>query len=168
MKRLVASALIVSFLAPTTLFAIDGYKAAYHGGSVGIFASAKGPVEGRLDNGDPDVLVLRMEGPPFAGQELRIPYAKIEHLEYGQEVGRSVGAAIRRTALFGTFGLLTFFSKKRNRLLTVAYKDEEEKDQVAILELGNEIARATLTIVKTRSGKEITYQDEEARKATGN
>ena len=165
MNRLVASALIVSFLTPTTLFAVDGYKAAYYGGSVGIFAAAKDPVEGRLDNGDPDALLLRMETRPFAGQELRIPYTRIEHLEYGQKVGRSVGSAIRGTARFGALGLL--FSKDRHHFLTVAYKDEEEKDQVAILELGNDIVRATLTIVETRSGKEIMYQDEGSRKAAG-
>jgi len=34
-----------------------------------------------------------------------------------------------------------------------------------VLELGKDIIRTTLTIVQTRSGKEITYQDEEARKA---
>ena len=44
----------------------------------------------------------------------------------------------------------------------------DRADQVAILELGKDIVRATLPIVKTRSGKEITYQDEEARKAAGN
>ena len=168
MKRLVASALIVSFLAPTTLFAVDGDNAAYYGGSVGIFAGAKDPVEGRLDTVNPDALVLRMEKRPFAGQELRIPYAKIEDLEYGQKAGRRVGAAIGYTVLLGPLGLLTLFSKKRKHFLTVAYKDEEGKDQVAILELGKDIVRVTLPIVKTRSGKEITYQDDEARKAAGN
>jgi len=109
-----------------------------------------------------------MEKKPFAGQELRIPYGKIEDLEYGQKAGRRVGAAIGYTVLLGPIGLLTLFSKKRNHFLTVAFKDEEGKDQVAILELGKDIVRATLPIVKTRSGKEITYQDEEARKAAGN
>lgn len=40
-------------------------------------------------------------------------------------------------------------------------------DQVAVLELGKDLVRTTLPIVKTRSGKEITYQDEEARKEAG-
>ena len=168
MKRLVASTVIVCLLFPVLLSAVDGDKAAYFGGTVGIFAGAKDPVEGRLDTVNPEALIIRMEKKPFAGQELRIPYAKIEDLEYGQKAGRRVGAAIGYTVLLGPLGLLSLFSKKRNHFLTVAFKDEQGMDQVAILELGKDIVRATLPIVKTRSGKEITYQDEEARKAAGN
>ena len=40
-----------------------------------------------------------------------------------------------------------------------------DKDQVALIELGKDIVRATLPIVETRSGKKIEYQDEEARKS---
>ena len=40
-----------------------------------------------------------------------------------------------------------------------------DKDQVAVIELGKDIVRATLPIVETRSGKKIEYQDEEARKS---
>ena len=44
---------------------------------------------------------------------------------------------------------------------------EGDKEQVAVLELGKDIVRATLPIVKTKSGKAITYQDEEAKKQAG-
>jgi len=47
----------------------------------------------------------------------------------------------------------------------LSYSDTNGKDQAAVLELGKDIIRTTLTIVQTRSGKEIEYQDEEARKA---
>jgi len=40
-------------------------------------------------------------------------------------------------------------------------------EQVAVLELGKDIVRTTLPIVKAKSGKEITYQDDEARKSAG-
>jgi hypothetical protein len=49
--------------------------------------------------------------------------------------------------------------------LTVSWKDEKGNDQAAVLELGKDIVRTTLTIVETRSGKAVTYHDEEARKA---
>jgi len=49
--------------------------------------------------------------------------------------------------------------------LTIGYKDSTDKDQVAVIELGKDIVRATLPIVETRSGKKIEYQDEEARKS---
>jgi hypothetical protein len=60
--------------------------------------------------------------------------------------------------------LLTLLSKKRNHYLTLGYKDEVDKDQVAVLEIGKDIVRTTLAVVETRSGKKVTYQDDEARK----
>ena len=39
------------------------------------------------------------------------------------------------------------------------------KDQVAVLELRKDIVRTTLSIVETRSGKKVTFQDDEARKS---
>jgi hypothetical protein len=166
MKRAIATLLIVAFLAPT-LAAVGGDKAAYFGGSVAIFSGAKDPLEGRLDTVNEEFLILRVDKKPFQGQELRIPYARIEDLEYGQKAGRRVGAAIGYTVLLGPLGLLTLFSKKRNHYLTVSWKDDKEQEQVAVIELGKDIVRATLPIVKARSGKEIVYQDEEARKSSG-
>ena len=168
MKRFIATVLLVSFFAPSVqLLAVDKDKAAYFGGTVLIFVGAKDPVEGRIDTANPDFLILHAQSKPFEGQELQIPYKQIQDLEYGQKAGRRVGAAIGYSLLLGPLGLLTLFSKKRNHYLTVAWKDEVEKEQVAVIELGKDIVRATLPIVKTRSGKEITYQDEEAKKAAG-
>lgn len=61
--------------------------------------------------------------------------------------------------------MLTLFSKKRKHFLTVGFKGDDGKDQVVVLELGKDIVRVTLPIVATRSGKEIEYQDDEARKS---
>jgi hypothetical protein len=60
---------------------------------------------------------------------------------------------------------LALFSKKRNHFLTISYKDAAGKDQSGVFELGKDIVRTTLTILQTRTGKEIEYQDEEARKS---
>jgi len=48
-----------------------------------------------------------------------------------------------------------------------AKKDEfeKEKEHVAVFELGESVLRPTLKIIETRSGKRITYQDVDARKA---
>jgi hypothetical protein len=53
----------------------------------------------------------------------------------------------------------------REYYLTIGFKDELDKDQVAVIEMGKDIVRATLPIVETRSGKKIEYQDEEAKKS---
>ena len=46
-----------------------------------------------------------------------------------------------------------------------ADKDDAGVGQVAILELGKDIVRETLPVLKARSGVEIVYQDEEAEKS---
>lgn len=63
-------------------------------------------------------------------------------------------------------GLFLLFSKKRKHFVTIGYKDAEEKEQVAVFELGKDIVRTTLPILEARSGKKIEYQDEEARKSS--
>lgn len=60
---------------------------------------------------------------------------------------------------------LALFSKKRKHFLTLNYKDEAGKDQAVVFELGKDIIRTALTVVETRAGKEIQFQDDEARKA---
>lgn len=85
-------------------------------------------------------------------------YAAIEELEYGQKAGRRVAMAV----LVSPWAL---FSKKRNHYLTVTYQDQTGKEQAAVFELGKDIVRTTLKIIETRSGKEIHYQDEDARKS---
>jgi hypothetical protein len=118
-----------------------------------------------LDTKNEDALVFVAKDKPFAGQTLSIPYARIIDLEYGQKAGRRVGAAVGTTILLGPLGLLTLFSKKRKHYLTVGFKDADARDQVAVIELGKDIVRATLPIVETRSGKKVEYQDDEARKS---
>ena len=49
--------------------------------------------------------------------------------------------------------------------VTIGYKDDEGKEQVAVFELGKDIIRTTLPILEARSGKKIEYQDEEAKKS---
>ena len=92
------------------------------------------------------------------GASVVIPYSAITSLEYGQKAGRRVGAAILVNPLL-------LFSKKRKHFFTIAFKDKDGKEQAVVLELGKDIVRTTLTIVETRSGKEIEYQDDDARKA---
>jgi hypothetical protein len=95
--------------------------------------------------------------------------SKIVDLEYGQKAGRRVGTAVATTVLFGPIGLISLLSKKRKHYLTVGFKDDMDKDQVVVLELGKDIVRTTIPIIETRSGKKIEYQDEESRKsAKGN
>jgi hypothetical protein len=166
LRRTIAAGLLLMFAATVPLSAIDGDKAAYFGGTHAAYAGAKDPIEGQLNTRLEDVLVLTPVGKAYAGQPLRIPYNKMIDLEYGQKAGRRVGAAVATTVLLGPIGLVTLFSKKRKHYLTIGYADDAGKEQVAVLELGKDVVRTTLAIVETRSGKQIEYQDDEARKSS--
>lgn len=151
--RSVAAFLVVAELAVAPLAAVGGRKAEYVGGTIATITEA---AEGLLDTATEAQLVFTPER--GKGPSIMIPYAAITELEYGQKAGRRVGAAILVNPLL-------LFSKKRKHFLTISYKDADAKDQAVVLELGKDIVRTTLTIVETRSGKQIEYQDEEARKA---
>jgi hypothetical protein len=165
-KRSIATAILISF-ASLTLEAVGSRKAAYFGGTAAEFAGAKNEIEGTLDTADENTLTFTAEEKPFKGKVVKIPYAQILDLEYGQKAGRRVGAAVGYTVLLGPLGLLTLFSKKRKHYLTVGFSDSTGKEQVAVLELGKDIVRATIPIIEARSGKKITYQDDEAKKSAG-
>jgi hypothetical protein len=164
-KHIASIIVIASLLSPSLALAVDSKKASYFGGTVTAFAGAKNPIEGTLDTTNETTLDFAAEDKPFKGQSVGIPYANIVDLEYGQKAGRRVGAAVGTAVLLGPLGLLTLFSHKRNHYLTVGFKDGEDKDQVAVFEIGKDIIRTTIAVVQTRSGKTVTFQDDEARKS---
>jgi len=150
-SRLVAVLLTLSFVAP--LAAVGSRKAEYIGGTIAGMAEG---TEGTLDTANPDHLRFQ---PEKKGQPaVQVPYTSITSLEYGQKAGRRVGVAIFVSPL-------ALFSKKRKHFLTVSFNGSDGKEQAMVLELGKDIIRTALTVVETRSGKAIEYQDDEARKA---
>ena len=165
MKRFIAGVLALSVGWPSVALAVDSKGAAYFGGTLTAFKDAKDPVEGTLDTKDENTLIFVAGDKPFKGERVSIPYKDILDLEFGQKAGRRVGAAVATTVLLGPIGLLALFSKKRKHYLTVGFKDADTKDQVAVIELGKDIVRTTLPIVETRSGKKVTFQDDDAKKS---
>jgi hypothetical protein len=151
--RGIAAFLVLAELAVAPLSAVGSRKAEYVGGTITAITEA---AEGLLDTTTEAQLIFTPER--GKGPSVMIPYTAITGLEYGQKAGRRVGAAILVNPLL-------LFSKKRKHFLTISYKDKDAKEQAVVLELGKDIVRTTLTIVETRSGKEIEYQDDEARKA---
>jgi hypothetical protein len=150
----IAAIVLTAFVGQSAvLLAVDGDKATYMGGTV---TGLKEKSDGRFDTtNDVDAVFIAKKVAP-----LRIPYAGITELEYGQKAGRRIGVAIMISPL-------ALFSKKRNHFLTVSYKDASGKDQAAVFELGKDIVRTTLKVMETRSGKDVQYQDDEARKSIG-
>jgi hypothetical protein len=100
----------------------------------------------------------------FASKEHRLPYARITSIEYGQKVGRRIGATIGWGATtLGLAALPMLLSKKRRHFATIGYTDEEGRPQGLVVEFGKEINRSALKILSIRSGKEIEFESDKAR-----
>ena len=150
MKRITSAVIVAMFALTPALSAVGGKNAQYIGGTIN---GIKEGAEGRLSTaGETEAIFDSKDG------KASIPYASITGLEYGQKAGRRVAVAVLVSPL-------ALFSKKRNHYLTISYTDPAGKDQAGVFELGKDVVRTTLTVLETRTGKKVEYQDDEARKA---
>jgi hypothetical protein len=153
MKRRVIGSVLLFVLAFSTLGqAVGSNKAQYVGGTL---TGVKEKAEGTFTQGATEAVFVSKDA------TVTIPFVAITELEYGQKAGRRVAVAV-------LISPLALFSKKRNHYLTVTFKDHAGAEQAAVFELGKEIVRTTLKVLEVRSGKEMQYQDEEARKSGAN
>ena len=88
--------------------------------------------------------------------KFEIPFDKITSLEYGQKVGRRVGAAIAITPWL-------LFSKKRRHFLTIGFSDAQGQKQGVVLELAKGTARPALTTLQAKSNQKIEYESQDAK-----
>jgi hypothetical protein len=88
----------------------------------------------------------------------RVPYDKINLLEYGQKVDRRYIAAALLSPLF-------LLAKKRSHFLTVGYSDEENRQQAMVFRVGKDDIRMMLVSLEARTGRKVEFQDDDARKA---
>jgi hypothetical protein len=154
MKKIASAVVAAAFVINgAALLAVNKNKAQYIGGTLSALPEK---AEGRLDTTNDTMLIFTADH----STKVEIPYASIEELEYGQKAGRRVGVAIMVSPL-------ALFSKKRNHFLTISYKDAAGKSQAVVFELGKDIVRTALAVIETRSGKDIQFQDDEARKSIG-
>lgn len=89
---------------------------------------------------------------------VRVPYNKINLLEYGQTVSRRLDLAIVISPAF-------LLVKKRKHFLTVGYEDDDGKQQALVFRVDKNDIRAILASLEARTGQRVQFQDEEARKA---
>ena len=137
-------------LPPLLLAGDSGGRAQYIGGTIAGLPSKS---EGNISATDGDDFLFRSKQ-----AFIRIPYSKINTLEYGQRVNRRYAEAI----LISPFLLL---AKKRKHFLTVGYTDEEGHQQAMVFELPKGVVRQMLVSLEAKTGRRVEYQDEEARKA---
>lgn len=149
LKRVVVVMLCFVFACEFAWAGLGSDKAMYVGGT----ASIKENTEGKATAKDEKNFVFE-----YSGNKLVIPYDQIDSLEYGQKAGRRIGVAIMVSPL-------ALFSKKRRHFLTLGYKDDKDKQQAAVFELGKDVIRTMLATLEARTGRKIEYQDDEARKS---
>jgi hypothetical protein len=119
------------------------------GGTVtGVAASATGKVR----TNDADAFVFAT-----SSTTLRIPYSKINLVEYGQDVSRRVVLAWVVSPIF-------LLSKAHKHFITLGYTDEEGKQQAIVLRVDKGLVRAALATLEAKTGRAVSYQDENARK----
>ena len=163
MKGPIALTLMIVLASPPRVWALDANKAAYVGGTIVSFNVSNEPIEGRLDIGPNRLVFVPDGGPPAAGR-LRIDYASVRDLALGQKVERRRPLVVGATVLVGPFGLLLLSAQRRAHYLTLVYADDMGENQVVVIELGKNVARATLDALEAHTGLAIEYQDEAARK----
>jgi hypothetical protein len=127
----------------------DGGRAEYVGGTVTDIPAGCG---GRVQAMDTQYFVFYSKNARF-----RVPYEKINLLEYGQKVDRRYLAAVLVSPLF-------LLSKKRQHFLTVGYQDEENQQQALIFKVDKDDIRAILVSLEARTGRRVEFQDDDARK----
>lgn len=139
-------ALLVSAL---LLGAAPGAKVEYIGGTLADVPAKSG---GRLILTDPEALLFSSRG-----NTLRIPYTRIEILEYGQRVNRRYLEAV-------VISPLLLLAKTRKHYLVIGYQDEDGGRHSMVLRLDKDDVRSVLAGLEARTGRRVEYQDEEARR----
>lgn len=127
-----------------------GVRAQFVGGTVGSIPTRS---KATIDITATDALRFRS-----SGTEIRIPYHKIQNIEYGQNVSRRYAAAILISPLL-------LLSKARRHFVTVGYLDSENRQQALVFRVEKGDIRFLLVSLEAGSGRRIEYQDDEARKA---
>jgi hypothetical protein len=141
--------LLIGALALTA--AEPGVKAQFMGGTL---AGVSAKSSARLDLTGAEALAFR------SGQtELRIPFQKINTLEYGQTVSRRYAAAVLISPVL-------LLSKARKHFVTIEYLDSAGRQQALVFRVEKGDIRWVLASLEARTGRRIDYQDDEARKGS--
>jgi hypothetical protein len=131
-------------------FMLAQSRAEYVGGTIAVIENGK---SGAIESSDERYFAFYAKG-----AQLRVPYDRIDLIEYGQKVNRRLLEAIVISPMF-------LLSRSRKHFLTVGYRDENGKQQALVFRVDKNDIRATLVSLEARTGLKVQYQDSEARKA---
>jgi len=146
--RALALALTVSVLAPFVYAGHNGSRAEYLGGTrADIPTNNSGEI--RLTDNVYFIFVSKHT-------QVKVPYERVNMLEYGQKVDRRYIAAAVISPLF-------MLAKKREHFLTIGFQDDDGRQQAMMFKVYKDDVRLTLVALEARTGQNVEYQDEDAR-----
>lgn len=87
--------------------------------------------------------------------QVRIPYERINLLEYGQRVGKRY--------LVNYFFSRSGAGVKRDHLLTIGFEDNQGHQQALVFKIEKNDVKPTLAVIEARTGRQIQFQDDESR-----
>ncbi|MGD0438472.1 MAG: hypothetical protein ABSB86_18590 [Bryobacteraceae bacterium] len=126
-----------------------GGRAAYVGGTISQIPDG---CEGAVQATDDRFFVFYSHKASW-----RVPYDKINLIEYGQKADRRYLAAVLISPLM-------LLAKKREHFLTVGYEDDDNRQQAMIFRVNKDDIRAMLVSLEARTGRKVEFQDDEARR----
>ena len=141
--------ILLLFLAIPVLAATGGGRVEYVGGTAGVEAGTGGLVETQ----QPEAMVFTSRK-----ATIRVPYSRINLIEYGQNASRRLVLAVVVSPMF-------LLAKSRRHFLTVGFEDESGKQQALVFRVNKSDVRALLASLEARTGLKVQFQDDEARKA---
>lgn len=86
---------------------------------------------------------------------VKIPYERINMLEYGQKVDRRY--------VLAAISPLFLSAKKREHFLTVGFQNDNGKQEALLFRIEKDSLRVTLVALEARTGRQVEFQDEDAR-----
>ncbi len=148
MKRALLFSVALLFCAFLVHAARDGSRAEYLGGTrADIPVNNSGEI--RLTDNTYFVFLSKHT-------EVKVPYERVNLLEYGQKVDRRFIAAAVISPLF-------MLMKKREHFLTIGFQDDDGHQQAMMFRVNKDDVRLTLVALEARTGQNVEFQDEEAR-----
>jgi hypothetical protein len=134
MKKFAALCLLLVISLPAD--ALENGQVMYTGGTVPALQAG---VLGHLDTTSQTALSFE-----YGGNNLVIPYAKIDSFEHSAPVARHLG-------ILPVIVVTLFRVRQRKHFIQISYRDETNSTQVAIFEVSKHAPRALFAVLQTRS-----------------
>ena len=87
---------------------------------------------------------------------VKIPYSRINLVEYGQDVSRRFVAAANISPAF-------MLARKREHFLTIGFQNDDGGQEAMMFRVEKDDVRLTLVALEARTGQKVEFQDEDAR-----